>query len=93
MTAGILPESLLLKLKYIYTNLFQSSTMKKMIMGALALLLIGNVWASDTNKTAKKTKTKTECTTTNCKDPKNCKDQKDCKGKTCSKICKSSRKG
>jgi hypothetical protein len=59
--------------------------MKKIVMGTLALMLIGNAFATDNKKPVAKTKAKTECTT-KCKDPKDCNDPKDCK-KPCKKTC------
>ncbi|MES2371706.1 MAG: hypothetical protein V4557_03940 [Bacteroidota bacterium] len=54
--------------------------MKKILMGALALMLIsgGSAFASDKTKKAAKAKAKTECKPSACKDKKDCKDMKDC---------------
>jgi hypothetical protein len=61
--------------------------MKRIVMGILALMLIGNAFASDNKKPVAKAKAKakTECTS-KCKDPKECTDPKDCK-KPCKKTC------
>lgn len=61
--------------------------MKNIILGICTLMLVTSSFAGDTKKPAAKAKAKTECTPTNCKDPKSCKDPKDCKDKACAKTC------
>jgi hypothetical protein len=54
--------------------------MKKILMGMIALMLIGNASFATDKKTPAK-KAKTECKTTTCS-----KDKKDCK-RECTKVC------